>query len=158
MSISAFLEVTNTAGAIVIGIFALLMVGVIAFAAVLLAKGIQRQKRYNSTALPSLQVESEQMKQEEEEEGTVFDLSSVDDEFSDEGFESDKWFAQTHGIDEEEMEDIRRRRKSRTAQALEEQEKEEQEEMFAESDDFIGDSAKEDSAGGRRRSVSLPKL
>lgn len=106
------LVVTDWTAVIVSGAFLLVLLVGIIVGCVLLVRGVQDQRRYNSTTLPSL--DKEEGEEETESADPVFDLSTpVEDEYEDEGYESDKWFALSRDIDDEELEDIRRRRSAR---------------------------------------------
>lgn len=156
----SFIQVTDLTGAIVVSFFALVMVALITVGAVLLGKAIQQQNKYNNTALPRIIPDSESVDSkfdDLEEEETVFDLDSgVEDEYEDEGYESDKWFAQARGIDEEEMEDIRRRRGSVSSRQIIEEE--DDEDWLDAEDEVVEHKPKGLPEQPRGRSASLPKL
>lgn len=168
--IVSFLEVTDLSGAIVIGVFVLFTIGLMTVGAVLLAKAIQQQNKYNNTALPRMISDDDIVKNPEDiEASTVFDLESIEDEYDDEGFESDKWFAQTRGIDEEDLVDIRRRREqssARSAVVEEEVDEEEDDDFFDEEEEVVPEKKSKSLPGVPRslpeapkgRSTSLPKI
>lgn len=138
---------------VVIGAMALIMAGILILCAVLVAKGIKQQKRYNSTTLPSLVVEAQEMDEDfPEEEMSAFDLDTAEDDYDDKGFESDKWFARARDIDNDDLKEIRKRR-SRNAAVAEQ----EPSEPYSVTSDELMEGEQPEPKKKRKRS-SLPEL